>query len=283
MRGLRLAGRASGHNEIDVAARPLRRARGSGTAIVVTRRPARAAGAASCRRTPRRTRASAYADRRARSAITRRSTPVPVAGDVTYAFDPEAMRLRAQPHLHRATPTSRSRAPPAYGERSKIPFRVTSRNWQESDRFLAGIMTAFGAPTRAIPIDGVGKFDGVMLGAFRRPRIEGRFTGCEMRAWDVTWGDDRRRLRRRELVRQRQPRVDSHGRVAHGRDRAVLARLSARRRRRRDQRAHRDRRAARWPICARRSTSQDYDVDGTLSGDFHVYGAYTAAASASAA
>ena len=70
-----------------------------------------------------------------------------------------------------------------------MPFRVTSRNWQESDRFLAGIMTAFGAPTRAIPIDGVGKFEGVMLGAFRRPRIEGRFTGSEMRAWDVNWGE----------------------------------------------------------------------------------------------
>ena len=28
-----------------------------------------------------------------------------------------------------------------------------------------------------------------MLGAFRRPRIEGRFTGAEMRAWDVNWGD----------------------------------------------------------------------------------------------
>jgi len=66
---------------------------------------------------------------------------------------------------------------------------VTSRNWQESDRFLAGIMTAFGAPTGAIPLDGLRKFDGVMLGAFRRPRIEGRFTGSEMRAWDVNWGD----------------------------------------------------------------------------------------------
>ena len=70
-----------------------------------------------------------------------------------------------------------------------MPFRVTSRNWQESDRFLAGIMTTFGAPTRAIPIDGIGKFDGVMLGSFRRPRIEGRFTGSEMLAWDVNWGD----------------------------------------------------------------------------------------------
>ena len=57
-----------------------------------------------------------------------------------------------------------------------MPFHVTSANWQESDRFLAGIMTAFGSPTSAIRIDGAGEFDGVMLGAFRRPRIEGRFT-----------------------------------------------------------------------------------------------------------
>ena len=28
-----------------------------------------------------------------------------------------------------------------------------------------------------------------MLGAFRRPRIEGRFVGDEMRAWGVTWGE----------------------------------------------------------------------------------------------
>ena len=76
----------------------------------------------------------------------------------------------------------------AWGDRSKIPFRVTSTNWQESDRLLAGIMTAFGASTMAIPIDGVGRFDGVMLGAFSRPRIEGRFVGDKLHAWGVTWG-----------------------------------------------------------------------------------------------
>ena len=65
----------------------------------------------------------------------------------------------------------------AYGERSQIPFHVTSLDWQESDRVLAGIMTAFGAPTGAVPIGGIGEFDGVMLGAFSKPRIEGTFTG----------------------------------------------------------------------------------------------------------
>ena len=50
------------------------------------------------------------------------------------------------------------------------------------------LMTAFGSRTRAIQIGGYGSFDGVMLGSFRRPRIEGTFTGERMRAWDVVWG-----------------------------------------------------------------------------------------------
>ena len=84
-------------------------------------------------------------------------SPVAVAGEVTYAFDPEAIRFEPSRILTPDTYVAFEGAT-AYGERSKIPFRVTSRNWQESDRFLAGIMTAFGAPTRAIQIDGVGKF-----------------------------------------------------------------------------------------------------------------------------
>src|SRR4029450_3220988 len=76
----------------------------------------------------------------------------------------------------------------AYGERSEIPFHVTSADWQESDRVLAGIMTAFGATTSAVPVGGSGEFDGVMRLAFRHPRIEGRFRGDRLRAWDVTWG-----------------------------------------------------------------------------------------------
>ena len=43
---------------------------------------------------------------------------------------------------------------------------------------------AFGSPTGAVAVDGVGRFDGVMLGSFKRPRIEGHMTGDAMRAWD---------------------------------------------------------------------------------------------------
>ena len=114
--------------------------------------------------------------------------PLAVAGNLTYSFDPEAIRFEPSQVFTEDTYVAFEGAT-AYGERSKIPFRVTSRNWQESDRMLAGIMTAFGANTKAIPIDGVGRFDGVLLGAFRRPRIEGRLVGSEMRAWDVNWGD----------------------------------------------------------------------------------------------
>ena len=68
---------------------------------------------------------------------------------------------------------------------------------------LAGIMTTFGAPTGAVAIDGNGEFDGVMLASFSKPRIEGRFRGDRLRAWDVVWGQRCRRRRDREQLRHR--------------------------------------------------------------------------------
>jgi translocation and assembly module TamB len=68
---------------------------------------------------------------------------------------------------------------------------VSSADWQESDRVFAGVLTAFGSRTKAIPIGGYGTFDGGMTGAFRNPRIEGDFAGEQMRAWDVVWGSVR--------------------------------------------------------------------------------------------
>ena len=73
----------------------------------------------------------------------------------------------------------------------EIPFHVTSLDWQESDRVLAGIMTVFGASTSAVPIGGYGGFDGVMRESFGRPRIRGRFWGERLKAWDVVWGSGR--------------------------------------------------------------------------------------------
>jgi hypothetical protein len=113
--------------------------------------------------------------------------PVALGGEIVYQFGPEWIdiapsRLATQSTLVELEGRTR------YGEESRIPFHVSSADWQESDRVFAGVLTAFGSRTRAIPIGGYGTFDGVMTQAFRNPRIEGEFAGEQMRAWDVTWG-----------------------------------------------------------------------------------------------
>lgn len=266
--GLRLGGRAAGHHEMSWPLGRYVERRGSGTATFSSVGGLQGAQLA----------ADAAAEARERYLIAGPFSthtplaPVAVAGDVTYAFDPDAIRFEPSHVLTDHTYIAFEGAT-AYGERSKIPFRVTSRNWQESDRFLAGIMTAFGAPTRAIPIDGVGKFDGVMLGAFRRPRIEGRFTGSEMRAWEVNWGDidgdfvveNSYANVSRAVIRSGLSRMDVTGQFSLGYPRAdggeeIDARI----------------RVTDRPLSDFREAFdlQDYDVDGTTSGDYHIFGRY---------
>ncbi len=45
-----------------------------------------------------------------------------------------------------------------------------------------------GRPSGAVAVGGRGTFAGKMTGSFSAPRVEGRFTGDQMRAWDVLWG-----------------------------------------------------------------------------------------------
>jgi hypothetical protein len=115
---------------------------------------------------------------------------VPIGGRVTYRFSAERIDL-AESWL--ATPTTfvSFEGRTAWLDDARIPFHVTSADWQDSDRLMAGILTAFGSPTSAVPVGGYGTFDGVMLKSFRRPRIEGQFTGHELGAWNVVWGDGR--------------------------------------------------------------------------------------------
>jgi len=268
MRGLQLAGRASGHNEMSWPLGHYAERTGSGSATFAS-----AGGLQGPQLAP-----TAAADARDRYLIAgpfsthTPLTPVAVSGDVTYAFDPEAIRFEPS-HIFTEDTYIAFEGATAYGERSKMPFRVTSRNWQESDRFLAGIMTAFGAPTKAIPIDGTGKFDGVMLGAFRRPRIEGRFTGSEMRAWDVNWGDidgdfvveNSYATISRAVIRKGLSRMDVTGKYSLGYPRAdggeqFDARI----------------RVTEFPVADFREAFdlQDYDIDGQVTGDFHLYGDY---------
>jgi len=268
LRGLSLAGRASGHNEMSWPLGRIAERRGSGSATFTSVGGLQGAQLA----------ADAASDARDRYLIAgpfsphTPLTPLAVAGEVTYSFDPEAIRFEPS-RVSTADTYIAFEGATAYGERSKIPFRVTSRNWQESDRMLAGIMTAFGAPTRAIPIDGIGKFDGVMLGAFRRPRIEGRFTGAEMRAWEVNWGEvdgdfvveNSYANISRAVIRQGLSRMDVTGQFSLGYPRADGGEeLDARVR------------ITERPLVDLREAFdlQDYDVDGMLSGDFHVYGRY---------
>ena len=270
MRGLRVAGRATGHNEMAWTLGKF--ADRSGTGEVTFAAPAGASLQGP--QLP----AGAAADARDRYTIPGPFSnhtplaPMPVAGHLTYAFDPEAIRFEPS-QVFTADTFVAFEGATAYGERSKMPFRVTTRNWQESDRMLAGIMTAFGANTRAIPVDGVGRFEGVLLGAFNRPRIEGHLVGAEMRAWDVNWGDvdgdfvveNSYANVSRAVVRSGLSRIDVAGQFALGYPRAdggeeIDARIRVTERDLRDFREAFD--------------LQDYEVDGSLSGDVHLYGRY---------
>jgi hypothetical protein len=117
----------------------------------------------------------------------RRLGTLTIGGDLHYAFDPEGITFDDSWAATRATFVRFSGRMGAGA--SEFPFHVTSHDWQESDRLLAGIMTAVSGPTGAVEVSGRGTFDGTMTGTFSRPRIEGHFAGESTRVWDVTWGD----------------------------------------------------------------------------------------------
>jgi translocation and assembly module TamB len=113
-----------------------------------------------------------------------------------------------------------------------------------------------------------------MLGAFRRPRIEGRFVGDEIRAWGVTWGnvdgdfvvEDNYAHVSRAVIRDGVSRMDVSGQFSLGYPRRdggeeINARVRVTTRSVDDFLAAFD--------------LEDYDLDGLVSGDFHLYGQYT--------
>jgi len=269
-RGIRVAGRASGRNEMSWTLGAFADRAGAGTVTFTAppgsdlQGPQLAAGAAAAAR-------DRYLVQGPFSNHTPLS-PMGVAGSVTYAFDPDAIRFEPSEVFTEHTYVAFEGAT-AYGERSKMPFRATSRNWQESDRMVAGIMTTFGARTNATLVDGIGRFEGVLLGAFRSPRIEGRLVGSEMYAWDVNWGDvdgdfvveNSYANVSRSVIRAGLSRMDVTGQFSLGYPRAdggeeIDARI----------------RVTDRPMADFREAFdlQDYEVDGTASGDFHLYGLY---------
>ena len=119
---------------------------------------------------------------------------VPIAANVTYQFTADAIEIGrsefATPQTHVSFDGTTS-----WGNDSRFAFHVTSRDWQESDQVLAGLIKGFGSTSDAVvAIGGSGEFDGVMTGPFRRPRVEGTFNGQDLRAWDTVWGAGRARI-----------------------------------------------------------------------------------------
>ena len=126
---------------------------------------------------------------------------VPIAGRLAYKLDPEWITLGPS---WVATPKTyvEFQGQTAYGQRSRIPFHVTSLDWQESDRVLAGIMTTFGAQTGAIPIGGSRRVrrrhaGGVLAAAHRGQVLRRRHARLERRL-----GQGHRRRGDREQLRR---------------------------------------------------------------------------------
>lgn len=197
---------------------------------------------------------------------------VPVGGELTWTLGPEWIDLAPSWMATERTYVS-FEGRTAYGDRSTIPFHVTSIDWQESDRVLAGIMTAFGAPTTAVALGGFGQFDGTMRLSFRKPRIEGRFSGQRLRAWDVVWGratgdlviEDGYVALTNARVTEGDSVIETEGRFALGYPRRdggeeINARV----------------RMTGRPLADLRHAFllDDYPVDGRVSGEFHLYGRY---------
>ena len=145
-RGLRVSGRATGHNRLEFPTGQFAEREGDGEVAVTPppgvdvlgpRLPAGATQAAESR-------ALEVGPFSNHTPI----GPVEIGGRLVYRFDGEAIRLEPS-ELATVDTYVAFEGATAWGERSKLPFRVTSTNWQESDRLLAGLMTVFGASTMA--------------------------------------------------------------------------------------------------------------------------------------
>ena len=175
---------------------------------------------------------------------------LPIAGDLTFRFDPEQVYIDASRFATEHTHVTFQGAT-AWGDRSRLAFHVTSDDWQESDQLLAGIMSDFGAPRNPVTFGGRGEFDGTMTGPFRAPRVEGEFSGEDLRGFDTLWGGGSAHIVvENDYVRVTDGVVGAQG-LGDALRRPVLARVSARRRRRRNRCAD-PRRASRPGFAAPR-------------------------------
>ncbi|HZP46969.1 MAG TPA: translocation/assembly module TamB domain-containing protein [Vicinamibacterales bacterium] len=196
----------------------------------------------------------------------------PMSGDVVYTYTPDAIAIE-QGRFETAKSHVTFTGTTAWGDRSRLPFHVVSDDWQESDQLLAGIMTDFGSPAHAVEFYGRGEFDGVMTGAFRRPRVEGDFAGTDVIAFDTLWGSGGARIVVQNsyvdvtdgAMRLGDSEIHADGRFSLGYPRddggeEIDARFRA---------VRRDLDSLRHAFGI-----DDYAVTGRLSGDFHLTGQY---------
>ncbi len=268
--GLRFAGRASGHNLLEWPAGRFVEARGEGH-VLVTPPP----GVSPM--TPSLAAARAADAGHARHewgpfAVVPLPAHLPIAGEFTYRIDPDRIEVAPSRFVTERTHVA-FQGSTAWGERSRFAFHVTSSDWQESDQVLSGIITDFGSPTGAVAFGGRGEFDGMMTGAFRRPTVEGEFSGEDLRAWDTLWGSgaahiivENRYVRVTDaLVRIGDSEIGADGLFSLGYPRddggeEIDARFRVQRR---------DLEGLRHAFRL-----DDYPVTGLLSGDFHLTGEY---------
>ena len=270
LQGLRLAGQATGRNRLEWPLGGWDRLHGGGEVTLTA-----PAGVTPMTRQPDPQRAAEETERATEVGPFNRHTPlgyVPIAGHLVYELDPQWITLGES---WIATPKTYVEfdGRTAYYKQSHIPFHVTSLDWQEADRVFAGVLTAFGSPTGAVPVGGSGEFTGVMTGAFNDPRIVGSFTGEQMRAWGVVWGrgsadiviEDSYVDVSRSSLGSGESEINASGRFSLGYPRRdggdeINARVILKRR----------------PMVDLRQAFEMYDwpVDGLVSGEFELSGRY---------
>ncbi|HET9834169.1 MAG TPA: hypothetical protein VFP91_20740, partial [Vicinamibacterales bacterium] len=117
----------------------------------------------------------------------------PIGGQMRFELDPTEWRV-AGGELRTEKTYVRFDGSADWDTRGRFNFHVVSRDFQEADQLLIGIMNDFGGHSGVVPFGGRGEFDGTMTGAFRRPRVEGSFRGDDLWAWDTLWGDGSARI-----------------------------------------------------------------------------------------
>ena len=199
-------------------------------------------------------------------------THLPLSAEMSYRYAGRAIEIDGG-RFATARTFVRFDGATQWGDESRFQFHVTSADWQESDQVLAGILTDFGARTGPVVIGGRGGFDGVMTGPFRRPRVEGRFVGEQMRAWDTVWGDGEADI----VVENSYVRV-SGATIRHRGSEIRAEGLFSLGYPRKDGGEELD---ARFRLTRREVDGlrhafeiDDYPVSGLLSGEFHLTGRY---------